>query len=471
MKDVLNIISENNNEYRKELTALNKQIDEKTTNLVGDCVTLSGYVVDFSNSIMVAKEKLVVPIGRIIESFAIKDLRNVESVNEQFIEKINYKFENADLNSKESKEEFNSNLSNLLNEKYLQIVNIKRTPFFNKNNENDEINSLIDDFEKYLKQSASFNDAKLNNLLTTYKKDIYGLVDETLNKINDLYLNNFIKGVSNEIELMLSNEISQDVDKSENSDSIINVDNNSESITFDAPVIPESVDIPFSTDNINLDNVELDNKVETSQNDSISTDNLEHELPSDIFLPTIEKETNLDNSSFDIEPLSVPEVEPIEVNDELLNNNNKPDVEPKKIYDVEEILKIAKSPVASQQDYELVSDNSVVSTDENKISNFELDFDEKELVEEMISRLTKRLDEINERQLKCDDLESKLKDDDAFVNNLIESANSKSKELDEFEEKLRNKEKELFDKQEQLSKRINEVLPFANAVLKNENES
>ena len=73
--------------------------------------------------------------------------------------------------------------------------------------------------------------------------------------------------------------------------------------------------------------------------------------------------------------------------------------------------------------------------------------------------------------MKYDEAKLKLEDDEAFVNNLIESANKKSKELDNFEEELRNKEKELNEKEAQLSRRINEVLPFANAVLKNENES
>ena len=41
LSNVLEKISENNNEYRVELQKLNKKIDEKTTTLVGDVVTLS----------------------------------------------------------------------------------------------------------------------------------------------------------------------------------------------------------------------------------------------------------------------------------------------------------------------------------------------------------------------------------------------------------------------------------------------
>mgnify|MGYP006998490749 FL=1 len=83
LSSVLDRVSEDNNEYRKDLRILNNLIDEKTTALVGDVVTLSNYTADFSNTISVAKEKLVNPISRVVESYVIKDLRSVEAVNEQ----------------------------------------------------------------------------------------------------------------------------------------------------------------------------------------------------------------------------------------------------------------------------------------------------------------------------------------------------------------------------------------------------
>jgi len=114
---VLDKISENNNEYRRELRTLNAKIDEKTTALVGDIVTISSYTADFSNTISSAKENLVNPISRIIESYVIRDLRSVETVNEQFVEKINDKLDNANITTKEEKEAFTQNLHSLLNDK------------------------------------------------------------------------------------------------------------------------------------------------------------------------------------------------------------------------------------------------------------------------------------------------------------------------------------------------------------------
>lgn len=47
LNSVLDRVSENNNEYRSILRALNSTIDEVTTSLVGDVVTLSSYTADF----------------------------------------------------------------------------------------------------------------------------------------------------------------------------------------------------------------------------------------------------------------------------------------------------------------------------------------------------------------------------------------------------------------------------------------
>ena len=43
LSSVLDRISENNNEYRTILRNLNSSIDEKTTSLVADAVTMSSY--------------------------------------------------------------------------------------------------------------------------------------------------------------------------------------------------------------------------------------------------------------------------------------------------------------------------------------------------------------------------------------------------------------------------------------------
>ena len=62
----------------------------------------------------------------------------------------------------------------------------------------------------------------------------------------------------------------------------------------------------------------------------------------------------------------------------------------------------------------------------------------------------------------------KLEEDESFVNDLIKSSNDKKEELDKFESELDAKEKELDERQKELDKKINDVMPFANAVLKTE---
>ena len=169
LSSVLDKISENNNEYRTELRSLNNKIDEKTTTLIGDVVTLSGYMVDFSNAINLAKDSLVNPIARIVEQYVIKDLRSVETVNEQFIEKINDKLENENVNTKEEKEKFNKNLSSLLNDKYLEIVKIKRVPFTDESGSNEEIENTVNGFISNLVSNVNVDNDQLNNIVNGYK--------------------------------------------------------------------------------------------------------------------------------------------------------------------------------------------------------------------------------------------------------------------------------------------------------------
>ena len=72
--------------------------------------------------------------------------------------------------------------------------------------------------------------------------------------------------------------------------------------------------------------------------------------------------------------------------------------------DVEEILKIAKSPILSIPKEEK-KENIYVNVEPIKKvekETFEPEFDEKEIVEELINRLTLRLKNIDERQKKYD---------------------------------------------------------------------
>lgn len=447
LNSVLDRVSENNNEYRSILRALNSTIDEVTTSLVGDVVTLSSYTADFSNTLSESKEKLVNPISRIIESYVIKDLRSVETVNEQFVEKINNKLENADIKSKEEKDSFANSLNNLLNDKYLEIVKIKRIDFFNPAGVNENIEEVIDSFVNYLNGVATFNQESLNTLINDYKSKIYKQVKSTLEKISNLYLNNFVSEVSSSLNSAIdydNDNVKEEV-KDDFKPFIPDINPIPEAVVPEAPVIPEIPEVPVMPE-------------VKEQSDNIPEINTEDEEKID------------DNFSFDIptipEVTDVKPVTPVEIKEEPS----------KRPYDVEEILKIAKSPIVSmpemkkeepistKDEYVLVSP----ITEEKETETMESEFNEKEIVEEMIRRLTNRLNDINERTSKYESEKEKLEEDESFVNDLIRSSNDKKEELDKFESELDAKEKELDERQKELDKKINDVMPFANAVLKSE---
>lgn len=442
LSSVLDKVSEDNNTYRSELRNLNKFIDEKTTALIGDVVTISNYTVDFSNAIMNVKDMVTTPISKLIESYAIKDLRSVETVNEQFVDKINDKIETSNINTKEEKENFIQNLDSLLNDKYLEIVKIKRVPFFNEDGSNEEIEKYINEFISYLKGISNFDDNKLAELMNSYKNDVYDLISKSLAKISNLYLNNFV----NEVSGALNGTIDFD-DIDGTYDGINSVQESSMPEISTIPEIPEIPEVPS-----------ISNIVEPSI--QVPSDSLE--IPE---VPIVEE---VKEEKEQVKPMNIPVIEPIEVEKEA-----KPEVS-KKSYDVEEILKIAKSPVVSIPNEKKSLDDEYLSVKPlDRIQDGETldaEFDEQEIVEEMINRLTKRLEAIKERQSKYEDEERKLQEDEDFVNDLIESSNAKKEELDRFEKELDNKEKELDEKKRELDKKINDVLPFANAIMKAEKE-
>ena len=447
LNSVLDRVSENNNEYRSILRALNSTIDEVTTSLVGDVVTLSSYTADFSNTLSESKEKLVNPISRIIESYVIKDLRSVETVNEQFVEKINDKLENADIKSKEEKDSFANSLNNLLNDKYLEIVKIKRIDFFNPAGVNENIEEAIDGFVNYLNGVATFNQESLNALINDYKSKIYGQVKSALEKISNLYLNNFVSEVSSSLNAAIDydNDSVKEEVKDDFKPFIPDINPVPEAVVPEAPVIPEIPEVPVMPE-------------VKEQSDNIPEINTEDE------------EKNDDNFSLDIpsipEVTDVKPVTPVEIKEEPS----------KRPYDVEEILKIAKSPIVSMPEMKKEEPISTKDefvpvspiTEEKETETMESEFNEKEIVEEMIRRLTNRLNDINERTSKYESEKEKLEEDESFVNDLIKSSNDKKEELDKFESELDAKEKELEERQKELDKKINDVMPFANAVLKTE---
>lgn len=447
LNSVLDRVSENNNEYRSILRVLNSTIDEVTTSLVGDVVTLSSYTADFSNTLSESKEKLVNPISRIIESYVIKDLRSVETVNEQFVEKINDKLENADIKSKEEKDSFANSLNNLLNDKYLEIVKIKRIDFFNPAGVNENIEEAIDGFVSYLNGVATFNQESLNTLINDYKSKIYRQVKSALEKISNLYLNNFVSEVSSSLNAAIDydNDSVKEEVKDDFKPFIPDINPIPEAVVPEAPVIPEIPEVPVMPEvKEQSDNIpEINTKDEEKKDDNFSLD-----------IPTIPEVT-------DVKPVT-----PVEIKEEPS----------KRPYDVEEILKIAKSPIVSMPEMKKEEPISTKDeyvpvspiTEEKETETMESEFNEKEIVEEMIRRLTNRLNDINERTSKYESEKEKLEEDESFVNDLIKSSNDKKEELDKFESELDAKEKELDERQKELDKKINDVMPFANAVLKTE---
>ncbi len=458
LNSVLDRVSENNNEYRSILRALNSTIDEVTTSLVGDVVTLSSYTADFSNTLSESKEKLVNPISRIIESYVIKDLRSVETVNEQFVEKINDKLENADIKSKEEKDSFANSLNTLLNDKYLEIVKIKRIDFFNPAGVNENIEEAIDNFVSYLNGVATFDQESLNKLIDDYKSKIYKQVRSTLEKISNLYLNNFVSEVSSSLNAAIDydNDSVKEEVKDDFKPFIPDINPIPEAVVPEAPVIPEIPEVP----------VMPEVKEQSDNIPEINTEDEEKNIP----ISSKEEEKIDDNFQFDIP--TIPEINnakpvtPVEIKEEPS----------KRPYDVEEILKIAKSPIVSMPEMKKEEPISAKDeyvpvspiTEEKETETMESEFNEKEIVEEMIRRLTNRLNDINERTSKYESEKEKLEEDESFVNDLIKSSNDKKEELDKFESELDAKEKELDERQKELDKKINDVMPFANAVLKSE---
>ncbi len=433
--NVLDKVSERNNDYRSELKKLSRKIDERTMTLVGDIVTLSNYTIDFSNAVSTSKENLVTPIQNTIDSYVIRDLRSVESVNEQFIEKISDKIDNTNISLDSEKEKFIQNLSSLLNDKYLEIVKIKRVNFFNEDGYNEDIALIINKYTEYIKLNGKTDDSKLQELFSSYVSDLTRIITETLENISNLYLSNFSSEIIN--ALSLENVEAQNDVNNEVVPSPIETLNE-----FPVPEVPEVPEVPLVPTESEIFSIPEVPNFEMAQ---------------------MEEEKNNFN---DIKPMDeVPKI-PIEIDKEDTFKNEAP----KKTYDVEEILKIAKSPVASIKNDDENSYNNVsikpLSASLDSVSDNE--YNEKEIVEEMIERLKNRLNSITLREKKCEENIDNINKDEAFVEGLVNNATTKKQELDSIEQELNEKEKELNEKKADLDKRLNEVLPFANAVLKME---
>ncbi len=445
LSSVLDKISENNNDYRKELKKLNTSIEEKSTTFVGNIVTASNYVIDFTNAVEVAKNTLVSPIIKSIESYVIRDLRSVETVNEQFVEKINDKIENSDIKSLEEKRDFIDSLNTLLNEKYLEIVKIKRVPYIKEDETNSDIESSITEFINTV-VGSNIDNSKKEELINSYKNELYGIIKASLNKISNLYLNNFVDGVSS--------SLNQAIDYDDRKEEVKEKEEYK-------PFIPNIAPINQVSDN----NIEKEVKAPT-----INEIKKVEEAIQNVQKPliVINEDTLPKLAEF------VPPVLPSIKKKEEAKEKKEDNVSAKKSYDVEEILKIAKSPVVADVSevkeekketklYDSVKPISIVNDVKDDVT-----FDEKQIVEEMIRRLSNRLKEIDSRETKCKEEEEAVSEDEAFVNDLIDSADKKKVELDEFEKSLDDKEDELKEKEKELKSKIDSIMPFANAVLEND---
>ncbi len=445
LSSVLDKISENNNDYRKELKKLNTSIEEKSTTFVGNIVTVSNYVIDFTNAVEVAKNTLVSPIIKSIESYVIRDLRSVETVNEQFVEKINDKIENSDIKSLDEKRDFIDSLNTLLNEKYLEIVKIKRVPYIKEDGTNSDVESSITEFINTV-VGSNIDNSKKEELINSYKNELYGIIKISLNKISNLYLNNFVDGVSS--------SLNQAIDYDDRKEEVKEKEEYK-------PFIPNIAPINQVSDN----NIEKEVKAPTIDEIKKLEETIQNvQKP----LIVINEDTLPKLAEF------VPPVLPSIKKKEEAKEKKEDSIPTKKSYDVEEILKIAKSPVVADVPevkeekkeaklYDSVKPISIVNDVKDDVT-----FDEKQIVEEMIRRLSNRLKEIDSRETKCKEEEEAVSEDEAFVNDLIDSADKKKVELDEFEKSLDDKETELKEKEKELKSKIDSIMPFANAVLEND---
>ena len=497
MRSVLDKVSEDNNAYRDELRNINKQVDERITTLVGEIVTSSNYTVDFSSAVSLAKEILLQPIARTIEVHAIRDLRSVENVNEQFIDKINNKLKKAKIKTQEDKNIFIENLNILLNQNYLEIVKIKRVNFLNDEGKHKDIEACFDNFTEGLKGITNFDVSKISGLLENFKIELYDIITKALDNVSNLYLNNFV----NEVKNALYAEIDFDATALEES----KVEERFAPYTPEVNAVSEdaAVDVPIVPEVPNVDVVEPEYPQEAiAQN--IVPEVPSHEAPAEYAqnadysydipaVPAYETEVAAEQNivpevpSYEVPAEYAPSADysydiPVVPAVEEQAYENEVKTEYVKPMDVEEILKIAKSPVVTMPVQEEVKvENKVVENDYTLVSPLEKDleedsqiqteFDEKEIVEEMIRRLQKRLEIINERQAKYDEERARVAEDEDFVNGLIKNATAKKEELDEFEAELNEKENSINEKQKELDDKLNEVLPFANALMKTEEEA
>lgn len=399
-------ISESNNQYRDILQRTKNSIENRTTVLVGGLVTLSNYESDFNDLTIKSKEMLSDKIFKVIEAYCVKDLRNVDNVNEQFIKKINDKLNKVELDTDDERQKFVDSLKKLLFEKYLDIVNIKRIPFFQENDDNKDIEDIVNMYTNSLEETNLYNDEKLAALFFEYKEDIYKAIKSDIEDLNKLFINNFITEI--EVALSDNNTIKQETEISNK--------------TFD------EVQQDFYEEMPKID--EIPEPIIYKPEESFFEEKVE---------PVIEQPI--------IEEIKQPVIEEIEK--PAYKSNVK----------IDDIFELTKPKEVS----------NTISIPRSEISiKEETSVDEDELVGAMIDRLTSRLEKVNQKEKEVEEERKRIKEDEKFLEELSDSTDKKAVSLDEKEQFLREKDIELKEKEKVLNEKLNAVLPFANAVLKSE---
>ncbi len=391
-------ISENNNQYRDVLDRTNTSLENRTTVLVGGLVTLSNYEADFTQTTNKSNEQLLNPIIKIIEAYCVKDLRNIDNVNEQFLKKISDKLNKIDIDTDDKTIKFVDSLKKLLNGKYLEIVNIKRVPFFNENSDNIDIENIINSYTNILIESNMYNEEKLSELFLEYKNDIYKTIKNDLDSLNKLYISNFIT----EIEDTLTADINVKVNAPEKNEI-------EENILDDKPEI-----------------------IIEKEPEVFIEEKIEKEKPIEELLKNIKEEKT-----------------------EVIVNKPAPKID--------EIFELTKPKTI---DNTISVPKSSIST-LDKVEEIKID----DLLNAMIERLTKRFNEIKNREELIKIETERLTEDEDFLKELLDSTDKKAIYLENQEKLLREKDIELKEKEKSLEEKLNKIMPFAKAVLKTGEET
>lgn len=137
-----------------------------------------------------------------------------------------------------------------------------------------------------MNEIATFNKSNLDTLIKDYKLKIYKQVKSTLEKINNLYLNNFVNGVSKALNSAIDYDNNPIKETSDDFKPFIpEINPVPEVVVPDAPVIPEIPEVSDFEETAQKDNVIDEIKENMNMTSSISKDDLNNNLSLEI--PTI----------------------------------------------------------------------------------------------------------------------------------------------------------------------------------------